>query len=310
MDSVNQYLNEISRHPLLTPTEEIQYSRQIQAMLALQEEQPDASTYTREQRTIMRRGQRAKERMITRNLRLVVVIAKKYIKRCTTLELLDLIQYGNIGLDRATDLFDPARGYKFSTYAYWWVRQAISRGLQDHDRMIRIPIHRQEKVIKARAYMTRQLTLTGRMPTLAECAEHLGVETKDLEMSLFMAQDVASLDAHAAHNPNKSAIIDLIPDEASLHPDDSFMLERDILADVLNTLDDDEREIICRYNGFAGYEKATLRALGEERGVSRESIRQRHTRAMNKLRQRIRTHCQNQGRQLADDAGSQGDQPR
>ena len=304
MDSVNQYLNEISRHPLLTPAEEIQYSRQIQAMLALKAEHPDPSTHTREQRFIIRRGQRAKERMITRNLRLVVIIAKKYTKRCTTMELLDLIQHGNIGLDRASELFDPSRGYKFSTYAYWWIRQSIARGVQDNDRMIRLPVHRQEKVIKARAYMTRQLTMTGRVPTLAECAAHLGVEVDDLEISLFMAQDVASLDAPASQNPDKSPILTLIPDEASLHQDDDFLLERDILADVLNTLDDDEREIICRYNGFAGYEKATLRALGEERGVSRESIRQRHTRAMNKLRQRIRTHCQNQGRQLADDAGS------
>jgi len=304
MDSVNQYLNEISRHPLLTPAEEIQYSRQIQTMLALKAEHPDPSTYTREQQIIIRRGQRAKERMITRNLRLVVVIAKRYTKRCTTMELLDLIQFGNIGLDRATELFDPSRGYKFSTYAYWWVRQAINRGLQDSDRIIRLPVHRQEKVIKARAYMARQLALTGRTPTLAECAAHLGIEVEDLEISLFMAQDVASLDAPAASNPDKSSILTLIPDQASLHRDDEFMLERDILADVLNTLEPDERDIICRYNGLPGHEKTTLRQLGEDYGVSRESIRQRHTRAMNKLRQRIRTHCQNQGRPLTNDAGS------
>lgn len=304
MDSVNQYLQEIARHPLLTPAEEIQYSRQIQAMLTLRSEQPDQSTYTREQRMIVRRGQRAKERMITRNLRLVVVIAKRYTKRCTTMELLDLIQYGNIGLDRASELFDPSRGYKFSTYAYWWIRQSIARGLQDSDRMIRLPVHRQEKVIKARAYMTRQMALTGRTPTLAECAEALDLDPKDLEVSLFMAQDVASLDAPASHDPNKSAILELIPDQNSLHQDDDFMLERDILADVLNTLDDDERDIICRYNGLSGHDKTTLRALGEDYGVSRERIRQRHVKAMNKLRQRIRLHCKNQGRPLVDDAGA------
>jgi RNA polymerase sigma factor (sigma-70 family) len=302
MDSVNQYLQEIGRHPLLTPTEEIQYSRQIQTMLALKDEHPDASTHTREQRFIIRRGQRAKEQMITRNLRLVVVIAKKYVKRCTTMELLDLVQYGNIGLDRATELFDPSRGYKFATYACWWIRQAINRGVQDHDRIIRIPVHRQEKVIKARAYMTRQLALTGKTPSLAQCAEALDISPQELEMSLFIAQDVASLDAHASHNTDKSTIIDLIPDPSSLDAEDPFMLERDIFADVLNTLDDEERELICRYNGFAGHQKATLQKLGDERGLSRERIRQKHTRAMNKLRQRIRTHCHNQGRQLADDA--------
>ncbi len=233
MDSVNQYLNEISRHPLLTPAEEIQYSRQIQTMLALKAEHPDPSTYTHEQRVVVRRGQRAKERMITRNLRLVVVIAKRYTKRCTTMELLDLIQFGNIGLDRASELFDPSRGYKFSTYAYWWIRQSIARGLQDSDRMIRLPVHRQEKVIKARAYMTRQLTLTGRMPTLAECAEALEIDVKDLELSLFMAQDVASLDAPASQNPDKSPILTLIPDEASLHRDDEFMMERNVTSSLM-----------------------------------------------------------------------------
>jgi len=304
MDSVNQYLNEIARHPLLTPTEEIQYSRQIQAMLALQAEHPDASTYTRQQRSIIHRGKRAKDQMITRNLRLVVTIAKKYTKRCTTMELLDLIQYGNIGLDRATQLFDPSRGYKFSTYAYWWIRQSISRGVQDSDCMIRLPIHRQEKVIKARAYMAHQMTLTGRMPTLAECAEALDVDPCDLQASLFMAQDVASLDAKVGGDSEKSTLLEFIPDEASLWDDDSYMIERDILTDALNSLDDEDRDLICRYNGLAGHKKMTLTALGNEQGVSRERVRQKHQRAINKLRQRIGRHCQNQLRQLLDHEGA------
>ena len=304
MDSVNQYLNEIARHPLLTPTEEIQYSRQIQAMLALQAEHPDASTYTRQQRSIIHRGKRAKDQMITRNLRLVVTIAKKYTRRCTTMELLDLIQYGNIGLDRASELFDPSRGYKFSTYAYWWIRQSISRGVQDSDRMIRLPVHRQEKVIKARAYMNRQMALTGRMPTLAECAEALDVDPGDLEASLFMAQDVASLDAKVGGDSEKSTLLELIPDESSLWDDDSYMIERDILTDALNSLDDEDRDLICRYNGLAGHKKMTLTALGNEQGVSRERIRQKHQRALNKLRQRIGSHCQNQLRQLSDHEGA------
>ena len=304
MDSVNQYLNEIARHPLLTPTEEIQYSRQIQAMLALQAEHPDASTYTRQQRSIIHRGKRAKDQMITRNLRLVVTIAKKYTRRCTTMELLDLIQYGNIGLDRASELFDPSRGYKFSTYAYWWIRQSISRGVQDSDRMIRLPVHRQEKVIKARAYMNRQMALTGRMPTLAECAEALDVDPGDLEASLFMAQDVASLDAKVGGDSEKSTLLELIPDESSLWDDDSYMIERDILTDALNSLDDEDRDLICRYNGLAGHKKMTLTALGNEQGVSRERIRQKHQRAINKLRQRIGSHCQNQLRQLSDHEGA------
>ena len=252
MDSVQQYLQEIGRHPLLTPTEEIEYSRQIQAMIALQSEQPDATTYTRQQRIIIRRGKRAKDQIITRNLRLVVMIAKKYQKRCTSMELLDLIQFGNIGLNRASELFDPSRGYKFSTYAYWWIRQSISRGLQDSDRMIRLPVHRYDKVMRANAYMNRQLATTGRMPTLAECAAALEVDTQDLQASLQMAQDVFSLDAPAGNNADKSDLIDLVADEASLHQDDDFLIERDLLADVIETLDHDEREMICHYHGIYG----------------------------------------------------------
>jgi RNA polymerase primary sigma factor len=304
MDSVSQYLNEIARHPLLTATEEIHYSRQIQAMLAMQAEHPDATTYTREQRIILHRGKRAREQMITRNLRLVVTVAKKYMKRTTTMELLDLVQSGNMGLFRATELFDPSRGYKFSTYAYWWIRQSISRAVQDYDRMIRIPVHRQEKVVKARAYMSQQMALTGRMPTLAECAAAIEIDPDDLEASLLMAQDVCSLDANAGGDSEKSSLLELIADESTLWQEDSFLIERDILADAINSLDDDDRELICRYNGLAGHKKMTLTALGAEQGVSRERIRQRHQLAINRLRLWIGHHCQNQLRQLSDHEGA------
>jgi len=287
MDPVADYLKQIGRHPLLTATEEIEYSRQIQAMLALQAEHPDATTYTRQQRVVIRRGKRAKERMIVCNLRLVVTIAKKYLKRCTTLEMLDLVQDGNMGLSRATELFDPSRGYKFSTYAYWWIRQSISRGLQDRDRIIRLPIHRHEKVVKAKAYMNHQQAITGKIPTIAECAEAIGIEIEDLQTSLVMAQDVCSLDSRAAGNADHSPIIDLIPDQSSLHQDDDYLLERDILHDAINMLSEDEQDIVRKYNGLGGEPKLTLSELGKERGVSREAIRQKHTKAMNKVRQQI-----------------------
>jgi RNA polymerase primary sigma factor len=287
MDSTGQYLNEIARHPLLTATEEIEYSRQIQAMLALQAEHPDTTAYTRQQRSIIRRGQRAKERMIVCNLRLVVTIAKKYIKRCTTMEMLDLVQDGNMGLARATELFDPSRGYKFSTYAYWWIRQSISRGLLERDRMIRLPIHQHENMIKARAYMNGQLAMTGKTPTIAECAEAIGIDPKQLQVSLTMAQDVCSLDAKASGLENHSAIMDLIPDPASLHQDDDFIVERDILHDAINMLSEEEQNIVRRYNGLGGEPKATLGKLGEEHGVSRQAISNKHTRAMNKIRMQI-----------------------
>ena len=287
MDSTGQYLNEIARHPLLTATEEIEYSRQIQAMLTVQAEHPDQSTHTRQQRVIIRRGQRAKEQMIIRNLRLVVTIAKKYVKRCTTMEMLDLVQDGNMGLARATELFDPSRGYKFSTYAYWWIRQSISRGLQDRDRMIRLPIHRHEKVIKARAYMNHQLAMTGKMPTIAECAAAIDANPAELQASLVMAQDVCSLDAKASGKEDLSPILDLIPDPASLHKDDDFIVERDILHDAINMLSREEQDIVRRYNGLGGEPRTTLGKLGEDYGVSRQAISNKHTRAMNKIRQQI-----------------------
>ena len=287
MDPVADYLKQIGRHPLLTATEEIEYSRQIQAMLALQAEHPDQSTHTRQQRVIIRRGQRAKEQMIIRNLRLVVTIAKKYVKRCTTMEMLDLVQDGNMGLARATELFDPSRGYKFSTYAYWWIRQSISRGLQDRDRMIRLPIHRHEKVIKARAYMNHQLAMTGKMPTIAECAAAVDADPHELQASLVMAQDVCSLDAKASGRDDLSPILDLIPDPASLHKDDEYLIEREILHDAINMLSEDEQDIVRRHNGLGGAPKVTLGQLGQERGISREAVRQKHTKAMNKVRQQI-----------------------
>jgi len=287
MDPFADYLKQIGRHPLLTATEEIEYSRQIQAMVAVQADNPDANKHTREQRSIIRRGQRAKQRMIERNLRLVVTIAKKYLKRCTSLEMLDLVQDGNIGLSRATELFDPARGYKFSTYAYWWIRQSISRGLHDRDRMIRLPIHRHEKVVKARAWMNHQMALTGQMPTLVECAKAIECEPDDLQESLIMAQDVCSLDAKVANDSDKSPMIDLIPDESTLNKQDQYLLERDILHDAINMLSEEEQDIVRRYNGLGGQPKVTLSQLGRERGVSREAIRLKHTKAMNKVRQQI-----------------------
>ena len=304
MDSIHQYLTEIARHPLLTPAEEIQYSRQIQRMLDLQAEDIDPSDYTREQKMIIRRGQRAKERMITRNLRLVVTIAKKYTRRCSSLEMLDLVQFGNIGLDRATELFDPSRGYKFSTYAYWWIRQSISRGLQDCDRMIRLPIHRQEKIVKLRTFMTRHQQTTGREPTLAECAAELEIESDDVMLSLVMARDVTSLDNHASNDIQKDRLIDLIPDEKTLYEDDDLTFERDMLADALNSLGEEDRYLVCSYNGLPGYKKASLSALGNEVGISREGIRQRIQRSMMRINRHIRQQCQNEGRRLATNAGT------
>jgi len=293
MDPTQQYLNQIGRYPLLTPEEEIQYSRQIQAMMALQASHKDGSSLTKQQRGIMRRGKRAKDQMIIRNLRLVVNIAKKYARRCNTLELLDLVQSGNIGLNRATELFDATRGYKFSTYAYWWIRQAISRTVQTQDSVISLPVYRQDELNRVILYMSQELARTGKKPSLAECADILDVDLGSLENSVLMAQSVASLDAKPSGECDKGTLIDLIPDESTLWDDSLYAIEHDIFDTALSSLDDDERILICQYNGLAGYEKMTLIALGKVLGISREAVRQKHKLAMNKLRQRIA--CQRHG---------------
>ena len=214
MDSTGQYLNEIARHPLLTATEEIEYSRQIQAMLALQAEHPDTTTYTRQQRSIIRRGQRAKERMIVCNLRLVVTIAKKYIKRCTTMEMLDLVQDGNMGLARATELFDPSRGYKFSTYAYWWIRQGITRAVSQTDRTIKLPYAASDCLVKARYFVERFRFENGRAPTVEEIAEECNVSPMIMGEYLKHASDASSLDVRThSKDEDGSSILELIPSQ-------------------------------------------------------------------------------------------------
>ena len=280
------WLESIGRIPLLSPAEEIELGTAIRRW----QDHPDPCPPG-----IRRRGQRARDRFVSANLRLVVAFVSR---RCSRLakacDREDLVQAGNLGLITAAERFDPARGYRFSTYAYWWIRQSISRGLQDSDRMIRLPVHRYDKVMRANAYMNRQLATTGRMPTLAECAAALEVDPQDLQASLQMAQDVFSLDAPAGNNADKSDLIDLVADEASLHQDDDFLIERDLLADVIETLDHDEREMICHYHGIYGYQKLTLGAIGQQHGISRQALSLRLQRAMNKVRQRIRQRCQNQ----------------
>jgi len=153
--------------------------------------------------------------------------------------------------------------------------------------MIRLPIHRHEKVIKARAYMNHQQALTGKMPTIAECAAAVDADPHELQASLVMAQDVCSLDAKASGRDDLSPILDLIPDPASLHKDDEYLIEREILHDAINMLSEDEQDIVRRHNGLGGAPKVTLGQLGQERGISREAVRQKHTKAMNKVRQQI-----------------------
>jgi RNA polymerase primary sigma factor len=207
-DSIQAYLNEIGRYPLLTKAQEVSLGTQIQAWVAIGEKKE----YTDEERRIQRVGMRAKAKFISCNLRLVVNIARKYARFCNTLDFMDLIQEGNLGLVRAIEKFDPTRGYAFSTYAYWWIRQSIQRSIQTNDYCIRLPIGIHEamhKIKKVNETLTKQL---GREPTIQEIAISANIKIDDVKTALNAPTMIMSLDKTVNNDEGGGAIIDIIPD--------------------------------------------------------------------------------------------------
>ena len=207
-DSIGHYLSSIGRVPLLTPAEEIELAHHVQHMKKLLKI-PETD---RTQRNLyqIKIGKRARDRMMAANLRLVVSVAKKYQNQ--GLELLDLVQEGAIGLERAVDKFDPAMGYKFSTYAYWWIRQGMTRAIDNSARTIRLPIHISEKLSKMRRVSRELSHKFGRQPTRLEMATEMGIDQKDLEDLISQSAPCASLDAHARGEEDRSTLGELIPD--------------------------------------------------------------------------------------------------
>jgi len=201
--SLREYLREIARYPLLSPEQEIQLGRQVVKM-----QQPTCTD--REQR----QGQRARDKFIKSNLKLVVNIAKKYDGRQRkAMMLLDLIQEGNIGLARAVDMFDPSRGYRFTTYAYWWIRQAIHRAIANNDNMIRMPSSLHEKIIKIAKVQSRLTQELGRLPSQQEIADYLDITIDEMITAVQRNQSATSLDATSIDS-DRSAIINFITDES------------------------------------------------------------------------------------------------
>jgi RNA polymerase primary sigma factor len=210
-DYVKDYLNSIAKYPLLTPQQEIQLGRRVQRWRELK--QLDHALTTDERREL-RSGDRARQRFIQSNLQLVVHVARKYDKRShKTLEFIDLIQEGNIGLSRAVDLFDPSRGYKFSTYAYWWIRQAITRALVTYDPVIKLPVSVHEMLFKVGRVAQQLGHELGRTPSMTEIADQISVGVEDLSMLLKRSYRVTSLDAHIT-DTESNVIVDLIADPA------------------------------------------------------------------------------------------------
>ena len=280
-DSVAHYLKGISRVPLLTPSEEIELAHHVQAMKKLLKVKE--LDRTQKQLRHIRMGKRARDRMMAANLRLVVSIAKKY--QNSGLDLLDLIQEGSIGLSRAVDKFDPLLGYKFSTYSYWWIRQSITRALDNQSRMIRLPSHTTVKVFKMRR-ITRELThRLERPPNRADLAHAMGIETRDLEELIAQSSPCCSLDAHIRGEENCGTLGDLIPDANGDEPmaDIELSLQKKRLGGWLSQLTDRDRQILSLRFGLGGEEPLTLAEIGRQINVSRERVRQLEAKAISNL---------------------------
>ncbi|MBR3138509.1 RNA polymerase sigma factor RpoD [Candidatus Saccharibacteria bacterium] len=262
-DSVRLYLREIGKIPLLTPEEEADLAQRI-----------------------VKGDKKAKDKMVEANMRLVVSIAKRYGGR--GLDFLDLIQEGNTGLLRAVEKFDPEKGFKFSTYATWWVRQAITRAIADQARTIRIPVHMVETINKV-LRTTRKLTSElNREPTNDEIAKALDMEPEKVDYVMRIKQDIASLDASVGRDGDDedSVLGDFVEDEERDSPEEaaSNQILKEQLSEIIATLTEREQKIIRLRFGIGGGRPHTLEEVGNEFDVTRERIRQIEAKALSKLR--------------------------
>ncbi|MDX3689547.1 RNA polymerase sigma factor [Streptomyces europaeiscabiei] len=286
-DLFRQYLREIGRIPLLTAVEEVELARRVEAGLFAEERlgsAPDLDTQLAldlDKLVVM--GRMAKRRLIEANLRLVVSVAKRYVGRGLT--MLDLVQEGNLGLIRAVEKFDYARGYKFSTYATWWIRQAMSRALADQARTIRVPVHVVELINRVVRVQRRMLQERGYEPTPDEVAAHLDLAPERVIEVLRLAQEPVSLHAPVGEEDDV-ALGDLIEDGDAASPVESaaFLLLREHLEAVLSTLGERERKVVQLRYGLADGRPRTLEEIGRIFGVTRERIRQIESKTLNKLR--------------------------
>lgn len=281
-DSMTWYLASIGREPLLTPAEEIELGNQVQAMMRLAES--DRGDFSAQERKIIKIGRRSKERMMKANLRLVVSVAKKYQGK--GLELLDLIQEGSLGLERAVEKFDPTRGYKFSTYAFWWIRQSMTRAIACQSRTIRLPVHLSERLATVRKVSLELAHKLGAMPSRQEIAEAIGMPLQELDALLRQALTTSSLDAPINADEGRSFLGDLIADNSSEEPLDQVErgMHQEQLGRWLDHLTDQEREVLGLRFGLDGRERHTLAEIGRQLDVSRERVRQVELKALRKLR--------------------------
>ena len=280
-NTVRDYLKEIARTPLLKPEEEVKLANQIQAMLPL----VDREELSVEEQNVVRQGQKAKQKMVQANLRLVVSIAKKYQNR--GLSMLDLIQEGSIGLMRASEKFDASKGYKFSTYSYWWIRQAMTRAIANHARTIRLPIHITQdlnKVKKANRQLSQKL---GRKPTETEVATELDMDLKKLRALAQSARITRPMSLNATIDENNTELGQILPDDS--HSPSDFVAEKEIVSKIqnlLHTLSPKQRDVITLRYGLNDGKTMTYEQIGNVCGISRERVRQIKNKAMKLLKKR------------------------
>ena len=280
-NSVTSYLKEIGRTPLLKSEEEVKLANQIQAMLPLLEKEE----LTPEEQKIVRQGQLAKRKMTQANLRLVVSIAKKYQNR--GLSLLDLIQEGSIGLMRAAEKFDPSKGYKFSTYSYWWIRQAMTRAIANYARTIRLPIHITQDLNKIKKVNRELSQKLGRKPSDAEVAEALDIDITKLRSLAESARMTRPRSLNATIDENQTELGQILPDD-SASPSD-FVAERETVSKIqglLDTLSPKQRDVIILRYGLKDGRTMTYEQIGNVCGISRERVRQIKNKAMKQLKKR------------------------
>jgi RNA polymerase primary sigma factor len=286
-DPVRMYLKEIGRVPLLSAAEEVDLAKRVEAGLfasaKLTSEVGLPATLVRELELIEREGQLAKKRLIEANLRLVVSIAKRYVGR--GMLFLDLIQEGNLGLIRAVEKFDYTKGYKFSTYATWWIRQAITRAIADQARTIRIPVHMVETINKLLRIQRQLLQDLGREPTPEEIGREMEMSPERVQEIQKLAQEPVSLETPIGEEDD-SNLGDFIEDSDAIVPIDaaSFILLQEQLDAILHSLSEREKKVIQLRFGLTDGHPRTLEEVGQEFGVTRERIRQIESKTLSKLR--------------------------